>query len=92
MPRRRVFERSASGEADHAVLGCVIGGTAGKSDEAPKRGAVDDGAAALPAHLAQLVFHAGPNAAQVDRVHPVEDLGRLVGRVARRGLDPGIVE
>src|SRR3989442_14421419 len=49
---RRVFERGASCEADHAVLGCVIGSTAGKSDEAPKRGAVDDGAATLPAHPA----------------------------------------
>ena len=40
----------------------------------------------------QLVLHAGPDAAQVDRVDPVEDLGRLVGGVAGRDLDAGVVE
>jgi hypothetical protein len=29
----------------------------------------------------------GPHSAQVDRVDPVEDLGRLVGGVAGRNLD-----
>ncbi len=48
--------------------------------------------AALRAHRPQLVFHAGPDAAQVDRVHAVEDLGRFVGGVGRRSLDAGVVE
>jgi hypothetical protein len=46
----------------------------------------------LLAHLAQLVLHAGPDAAQVDRVYAVEGLGRFVGGVGRRGLDAGVVE
>jgi hypothetical protein len=50
--------------------------------------------APLPcAHRPQLVFHAGPDAAQVDRVDAVEDLGRFVVGVARRSLDDaGVVE
>jgi hypothetical protein len=46
----------------------------------------------LLAHRPEFVLHAGPDAAQVDRVHPVEVLGRLVGGVGRRGLDAGVVE
>jgi hypothetical protein len=46
----------------------------------------------LGAHLAQLVFHAGPHPAQVDRTDPVEDLGRLVGGIAGWNLDAGVVE
>jgi hypothetical protein len=34
----------------------------------------------------------GPDAAQIDRVHAVEDLGRFVGGVGRRSLDAGVVE
>ena len=74
------------------MFGGVVGGAARQPDQAAERGAVDDGAAALRAHLAQLVLHAGPDAAQVDRVHPLEVLGRLVGRVARREHDAGVVE
>jgi hypothetical protein len=44
------------------------------------------------AHLAEFVFHAGPHAAQVDRVDSVEDFGRLVGSIAGRDLDAGVVE
>ena len=40
----------------------------------------------------QLVLHAGPYPAEVDRVHPVEGLGRLISGVAQWGLDTGIVE
>ena len=38
------------------------------------------------------MLHARPDAAQVDRVHAVEGLGRFVGGVGRRGLDAGVVE
>jgi hypothetical protein len=44
------------------------------------------------AHRPEFVLHAGPDAAQVDRVHAVEGLGRLVGGVGRWGLDAGVVE
>jgi hypothetical protein len=69
----------------------VIGGAAWQADEAAERRAVHDHAAALGAHVAQFVFHAGPNAAQVDGVDPIEALGRLVRCIARRRLDAGIV-
>jgi hypothetical protein len=41
---------------------------------------------------ASFVLHAGPHAAQVYGVDPVENLGRLVGGVAGWNLDPGVVE
>ena len=88
----RVLEGGAAGQADHAVLGGVVGRPAGDADQPAERGAVDDRAAALAAHLGQFVFHAGPHAAQVDRVDPVEHLGGFVGGVARRDLDAGVVE
>ena len=44
------------------------------------------------AHLAQLVFHAGPDAAQVDGGHVVEALGRFLGEVAGETDDAGVVE
>ena len=78
-PAGRVFERRALGQAEDAGLGGVVDGAARESHQAAQRGAVDDGAAALRAHRPKLVLHAGPDAAQVDRVHAVEDLGRFVG-------------
>ena len=74
------------------MFGGVVGSAAGESDQAAERGAVDNGAAALRAQRPQLVLHAGPDAAQVDRVHAVEGLGRFVGGVGRRDLDAGVVE
>ena len=42
--------------------------------------------------MPQLVLHTGPYAAQVHRIDPVEDLRGLVGGVAGRGLNAGVVE
>lgn len=42
--------------------------------------------------VSQLVLHAGPDPAQVDRGHPIERRGWLIGGVARRDLDTGVVE
>ena len=89
---RRIFKRGALGQADHPVLGCVVGRPAWQPDEAPERGAVDYGAAALRAHVAKLVLHAGPDTAKIDGVHAIELLGRFIGRVTRRNLYTGIVE
>jgi hypothetical protein len=75
-----------------AVFGSVVGGASGQADEAAEGGAVDDGAAALLAHLPQFVLHAGPDAAQVDGVDAVEGVGGFVGGVGRRGPDAGVVE
>ena len=46
----------------------------------------------MAAHLAQLVFHAGPHPAQVDRRDPVEDFGGFIGGIAGWHLDAGVVE
>src|SRR5437773_558821 len=89
---RRIFKRGALGQADHPVLGCVVGRPAWQPDEAPERRAVDYGAAALRAHVAKLVLHAGPDTAKIDGVHAIELLGRFIGRVTRRNLYTGIVE
>jgi hypothetical protein len=91
-PARRVLQSGAGGQPDHSVLRRVVRSPPRKSDEAAEGGAVDDGAAALGAHLTQLMLHARPHPAQVDRIDPVEDLGRLVGGIAGRDLDAGVVE
>jgi hypothetical protein len=54
--------------------------------------ALDDRAAALDAHLGEFVFHARPDTAEVDRVDPIEHFSRLVGGIAGRDLDSGVVE
>src|SRR5437667_8841924 len=56
-----IFEGRALGEADHAVLARVIRGTAWQAQETAERGAVHDRAAALLAHLAELVLHGCPD-------------------------------
>jgi hypothetical protein len=78
---RCVFQRCALGKAEDAVFGGVVGGAAGISDQAAQGRAVDDDAGALRTHLAQLMFHARPDAAQIDRGDTVEVLGWLVAGV-----------
>lgn len=91
MPRGGVFECGAAGQADHSVLGGVVGGAAGQADEPAEGGTVDDRAAALGAHVAQFVLQAGPHATEVDGVDAVEHLGVFVGGVGGRHLDAGVV-
>src|SRR5215213_3044494 len=86
------LQGGAGGQPDHVVFGGVVGGPAGEADQPTEGGAVHDGAAALGAHLGQLVLHAGLHPAQVDRVDTVEDLGRFVGGLAGGNLDAGVVE
>jgi hypothetical protein len=74
------------------MLGGVVGGASRVADEAAEGRAVDDRAAALRAHLAQLVLHARPHAAQVDRSDAIELLGRFVSRVGLRRHYAGVVE
>lgn len=47
-----IFERSALGQPEHAVLGCMVDGSAGDADQAANGRAVDNRPAALLAHLA----------------------------------------
>src|SRR5215207_7268109 len=89
---RRIFERCALGKADHAMLGRMVGRAAWKADKTPERRAVNDGAATLLPHLPELMLHAGPDAPEIDRIHTIEVLGRLVRCVARRDLNAGVVE
>jgi hypothetical protein len=70
----------------------VVGGSAGSSDQTVEGGAVDDRAAALAAHVAQFVLHAGPHAAEVDRVDTVEAVGGFVGGVGGWGLLPALLK
>src|SRR6266852_248597 len=71
-------------QSDHSVLGCMVGCPAGDADQTANRRVVDDGAASLLAHLAQLVLHAVPDAAQIDRVNVLElfvaDISHFQGR------------
>src|SRR4029077_8111476 len=79
-------------QPDYSMLGRVIGSPARLADEAAKRGTVDNGAAALSTHLEKLVFHAGPDTAQIDGDHAVEGTRGFVGQIAHRTQDTGIVE
>jgi hypothetical protein len=77
-----IFERGTLRQPDHPVLGCQAGNRRG----------VDDGAAALLAHLAQLVFHAVPDAAQIDRVHALEFFAADISHFHGRGYHAGVIE
>src|SRR5207237_4229461 len=61
-----IFERSALRQPDHSVLGRMVGCAASDADQTANRRVVDDGAASLVPHLAELVFHTVPDAAQID--------------------------
>ena len=74
------------------MLGGVVRRPTRQPDETAQRRAVDDRAAPLLAHVAELVLHAGPHTAQVDRVHAIEYLGGFIGHVAWQSLHAGIVE
>jgi len=89
---RRIVHGGALCQPDYSMLGRVIGSPARLANEAAKRGTVDNGAAALGAHLEQLVFHAGPDTAQIDGDHVVEGTRGFIGQIAHRTQDTGIVE
>jgi hypothetical protein len=63
------------------MLRGVVGSTTRQADQSAQRGTIDDGTTALRAHLPQFVLHAGPDAAKVDGVHPIEDIDRFVSRI-----------
>ena len=66
--------------------------SAGDADQAADRRAVDDGAASLLAHLAQLVLHAAPHAAEIDRIHAIEFFAARIRSFHCRRLHAGVVE
>src|SRR5947209_9738058 len=87
-----VFEGGRLGQAEHAVLGRGIGRQSWVADDAADRRAIDDRAAALLKHLAQLVLYAAPHAAQVDRHHAIPLVAADVSRVDTALHDACVVE
>src|SRR5438876_6150699 len=70
-PSGGILERSTPGQPDHSMLGCMVYCSAREADQAANGRAVDDGTASLLTHLAQLVLHAVPDAAEIDRVNAI---------------------
>src|SRR5438094_40484 len=87
-----IFERSALRQPDHSVLGCMVGRATGDADQTANRRVVDNGAASLLAHLAELVFHAVPDAAQIDPVHALELFAADISHFQGRRLYAGVIE
>jgi hypothetical protein len=70
----------------------MVGCSAGDADQTANRRVVDDGAASLLAHLAQLILHAVPHAAQIDPVYAVEFLAGHISQFHSSRLYAGVVE
>src|SRR6266478_5693893 len=70
----------------------MVGCSAGNTDQTANRRVVDDGAASLLAHLAQLVLHAVPDAAQIDRVNALELFAADISHFQSRRLYAGVIE
>src|SRR5207244_12103617 len=62
------------------------------ADQTTNRRVVDDGAASLLAHLAQLILHAVPDAAQINPVYTIEFLAGHISQFHGRRLYAGVVE
>src|SRR2546421_10680674 len=73
------------------MFGCVVYCSAGEADQAANGRAVDDGTASLLAHLAQLVLHAVPDAAEIDRVHAIEFFAAGISSFNGRRLHASVV-
>nr|WP_236023053.1 hypothetical protein [Dictyobacter formicarum] len=87
-----VVEGGSLRQAEHAVLGGLIGPQSGIADDTANRRAIDNGTAALPEHLAQLVFHTAPHPAQVDCQHAIPLVAADVCRVSTALHDTRVVE
>jgi hypothetical protein len=91
MPRG-VFESRGLGQAEDPVLRRVIGSQARIAYDAAERRAIDDRAAAIAEHLPELMLHAVPHAAKIDRDHPVPLIALDFRRVDAALHDAGVVE
>src|SRR5579863_681273 len=87
----RVFESRALREPYDSVLRGVIDSPLCTAKAPSKRRAIDDGTAALFAHLLQLEFHAAPHTAQIDAHHPVIIFAGGIGRFCKNVLNAGVV-
>src|SRR5215216_2837255 len=70
----------------------MVDGSARETDQAANGRAVHDGSAALLAHLAQLVLHAVPHAAEIDRDHAIEFFAAGVSSFNGWRLHASVVE
>src|SRR5271154_427270 len=86
-----MFESSALGGSDHSMLRSMVCPASVATDKTSKRRAVDDGAAALLAHLLQFELHAAPDTAQVDRHDPVVIIAGRICSFRQNTLYAGIV-
>ena len=87
-----IFERSTLRQPDYSVLGCMVSCSASNTDQTANRRVVNDGAASLLAHLAQLVFHAVPDPPQIDPVHTLEFFAADISHFNGWRLYPSVVE
>src|SRR5258708_1011917 len=65
-----VFKSRTFRQPDDSMFGGVVDRAAGDADEPTDGGVVDDGTAALRAHLEQLILHAVPHTTEIDRIDP----------------------
>src|SRR2546421_7575160 len=73
------------------MFGCVVYCSAREADQATNGRAVYDGTASLLTHLAQLVLHAVPDAAEIDRVHAIEFFAAGISGFNGRRLHASVV-
>src|SRR2546430_11695172 len=86
-----ILERSTPGQPDHSMLGCMVYCSAREADQATNGRAVDDGTASLLTHLAQLVLHAVPDAAEIDRVNAIKFFAAGISGFNGRRLHASVV-
>ena len=68
-PLLRILQRRCFGQSHHPMLTRHIGGKPSGTDQPCHRSCIDNGPAALVQHLGDFIFHAEPDACQVDRDH-----------------------
>ncbi|MNI51863.1 hypothetical protein D3C73_1066080 [compost metagenome] len=87
-----VFDGCRFGQADHRVFRCRINAHLRRGAETCDRSRIDDRTAALGQQQRQLIFHAQPDAFDIDAHDRVELIERALGQFAFFDLDTGIVE
>jgi hypothetical protein len=87
-----VLQRHRHRQPDVRVLAGAVNRHAGDADHARDAGIVDDGAGALPQHLADFVDHRQPQALDVDAEDLVEIRLRFFMKRAECLIDAGVVE
>ncbi len=91
-----IIESRTFRQPQNAVLRSLICSAPGASYQSSNRRAVDDSAASLLEHLAQLELHATPYTAQIDGHHAVKifpgGLGSFCDNILNAGIVVGCIE